>query len=112
MIKDNQRRLNQFHVVLDGLLRVLYYDTRTPWLAKPLADDLHQQWETLAPLPQPLPDLPGIDAARAYHDEKGIFQEVTLVQGGRVMSVLWTDPYNSADFDDLVTRMAAVFAAQ
>lgn len=109
---ESGRVIQSDHVVLDGLLRVLYYDTRTPWLAKPLADDLHQQWETLAPLPQPLPDLPGIDAARAYRDEKGIFQEVTLVQGGRVMNVLWTDPYNSADFDDLVTRMAAVFAAQ
>lgn len=109
---ESGRVVQNNQVVLDGLLRVLYYDTRTPWLTRPLADDLHRQWETLAPLPRPLPDLPGIDAAWAYRDERGVFQEVILVQGGRVMSALWTDPYSRADFDDLVTRMAAGFAAQ
>lgn len=109
---ESGRVVRDGETVLDGSLRVNYYETRAPWLARLLTGDLHEQRETLVPSPQPLPDLLGVDAAWAYRDETGVFREVILVQGGRVMSALWTDPYSTADFDALATRMAEAFAAQ
>lgn len=109
---ESGRVVRDGETVLDASLRVNYYETCAPWLARLLADDLHEQRKALVPSPQPLPDLPGVDAAWAYRDETGVFREVTLVQGDRVMSALWTDPYSTADFDALATRMAEVFAVQ
>lgn len=95
----------------DTSLSVQYYDTRSPWLARFLVGDLHENHAFLAGDPQPLPPLAGMDAAYAYSDGKGVFRQLILVQGRRVLSVLWTDPDGSRDFDRLAPRFAEVFAA-
>lgn len=95
----------------DPSLSVQYYNTRSPWLAKLLVNDLHQDRSILAEEPQPLPDLPGMDAAYAYGGKDGVFRQLILVQGSRVLSVLWVDPDGTHNFDRLAPRFAAVFAA-
>ena len=90
----------------DTSLSVQYYDTRSPWLARFLVGDLHENHAFLAGEPQPLPPLAGMDAAYAYSDGKGVFRQLILVQGRRVLSVLWTDPDGSWDFDRLAPRFA------
>ena len=92
-------------------LSVQYYDTRSPWLAKLLVNDLHQERSILAEELQPLPDLPGIDTAYAYSGKEGVFRQLILVQGSRVLSVLWVDPDGTHGFDRLAPRFAEVFAA-
>lgn len=98
-------------VVLDTPLIIHYYDTRFPWLARLLAGDLHEDQSLLADTPQPLPDLPGMDAAYGYADKNGVFRQLILVQGRRVMSVLWTDTDGRLDFEQLAPRFAEKFAA-
>lgn len=95
----------------DPSLSVQYYDTRSPWLAKLLVNDLHQQRSILAEEPQPLPDLAGMDAAYAYSGKEGVFRQLILVQGNRVLSVLWVDPDGTHGFDRLAPRFAEAFAA-
>lgn len=95
----------------DPSLSVQYYDTRSPWLAKLLVNDLHQQRSILAEEPQPLPDLAGMDAAYAYSGKEGVFRQLILVQGNRVLSVLWVDPDGTQGFDRLAPRFAEAFAA-
>lgn len=92
-------------------LSVQYYDTRSPWLAKLLVNDLHQQRSILAEELQPLPDLAGMDAAYAYSGKEGVFWQLILVQGSRVLSVLWVDPDGTHGFDRLAPRFAEAFAA-
>ena len=92
-------------------LSVQYYDTCSPWLAQLLVNDLHQQRSILAKEPQPLPDLAGMDAAYAYSGKEGVFRQLILVQGSRVLSVLWVDPDGTHGFDRLAPRFAEVFAA-
>lgn len=96
--------------VLDASLRVNYYETRTPWLARLLVDDLHKDLEIYADKPEELPELPGIDAAWGYSDGTGVFRQLILVRGNRVMSALWTDTANSVDFAQLAHLSAAVFS--
>ena len=55
---------------MDTSLSVQYYDTRSPWLARFLVGDLHENHAFLAGEPQPLPPLAGMDAAYAYSDGK------------------------------------------
>lgn len=95
----------------DTSLTVQYYDTRSPWLAQLLMNDLHQERSILAEEPQPLPDLAGMDAAYAYSGKEGVFRQLILVQGRRVLSVLWIDPDGTHGFDRLAPRFAEVFAA-
>lgn len=95
----------------DTSLTVQYYDTRSPWLAKLLVNDLHQERSILAEELQPLPDLAGMDAAYAYSGKEGVFRQLILVQGSRVLSVLWVDPDGTHGFDRLAPRFAEVFAA-
>lgn len=95
----------------DTSLTVQYYDTRSPWLAKLLVNDLHQERSILAEELQPLPDFAGMDAAYAYSGKEGVFRQLILVQGRRVLSVLWIDPDGTHDFDSLAPRFAEVFAA-
>lgn len=95
----------------DTSLTVQYYDTRSPWLAKLLVNDLHQERSILAEELQPLPDLAGMDAAYAYSGKEGVFRQLILVQGRRVLSVLWIDPDGTHDFDSLAPRFAEAFAA-
>lgn len=98
-------------VVLDTPLVIHYYDTRFPWLAKLLVGDLHEGQSLLADTPQPLPDLPGMDAAYGYADKNSVFRQLILVQGRRVMSVLWTDTDGRLDFEQLAPRFAEKFSA-
>lgn len=92
-------------------LSVQYYDTRSPWLAQLLVNDLHQQRSILAEELQPLPDLAGMDAVYAYSGKEGVFRQLILVQGRRVLSVLWVDPDSTHGFDRLAPRFAEAFAA-
>ena len=92
-------------------LSVQYYDTCSPWLAQLLVNDLHQERSILAEEPQPMPDLAGMDAAYAYSGKEGVFRQLILVQGSRVLSVLWVDPDGTHGFDRLAPRFAEVFAA-
>lgn len=95
----------------DTSLTVQYYDTRSPWLAQLLVNDLHQERSILAEEPQPLPDLPGLDAAYAYSGKEGVFRQLILVQGSRVLSALWIDTDGTHNFDRLAPRFAESFAA-
>lgn len=95
----------------DTSLTVQYYDTRSPWLAQLLVNDLHQERSILAEELQPLSDLPGMDAAYAYSGKEGVFRQLILVQGSRVLSVLWVDPDGTHGFDRLAPRFAEAFAA-
>lgn len=96
--------------VLDASLRVNCYETRTPWLARLLVNDLHKDLEIYADKPEELPELPGIDAAWGYSDGTGVFRQLILVRGNRVMSALWTDTASSVDFAQLAHLSAAVFS--
>lgn len=88
-----------------------YFDTRAPWLAQLLVNDLHKERSILADEPQPLPDLPGMDTAYGYSGKDGVFRQLILVKGGRILSVLWIDPDGTQNFDRLAPRFAEVFAA-
>lgn len=92
-------------------LTVQYYDTRSPWLAQLLVNDLHQERSILAEEPQPLPDLPGMDAAYAYSGKEGVFRQLILVQGSRILSALWIDTDGTHNFDRLAPRFAEGFVA-
>lgn len=96
--------------VLDASLRVNYYETRAPWLSRLLVDDLHKDLEIYADKPEELPELPGIDAAWGYSDGTGVFRQLILVRGNRVMSALWTDTANSVDFSQLARLSATIFS--
>lgn len=109
--EESGKILQNGTVVLDTPLIIDYYDTRFPWLARLLVSDLHESQALLADTPQPLPDLPGMDAAYAYSGKDGVFRQLILVQGRRVLSVLWTDSDGTQDFDRLAPRFAEVFAA-
>lgn len=109
--EESGKILQNGAVVLDTPLIVDYYDTRFPWLARLLVSDLHENHALLADTPRPLPDLPGMDAAYGYSGKDGVFRQLILVQGRRVMSVLWTDYDGTQDFDRLAPRFAEVFAA-
>lgn len=95
----------------DTSLTVQYFDTRAPWLAQLLVNDLHKERSILADEPQLLPDLPGMDTAYGYSGKDGVFRQLILVQGGRILSVLWIDPDGTQNFDRLAPRFAEVFAA-
>lgn len=95
----------------DTSLTVQYYDTRSSWLAQLLVNDLHQERSILAEELQPLPDLAGMDATYAYSGKEGVFRQLILVQGSRVLSVLWVDPDGTHGFDWLAPRFAEAFAA-
>lgn len=97
-------------VVLDASLTVTYYDTRFSWLAQQLAGELHETREPYADLPEPLPALPGIDAAWAYRNENGAFRQLILCKGSRVMSVFWTDSEHTVDFQHLIPIFADIFS--
>ena len=73
-------------------------------------NDLHENQSLLADEPQPLPDLPGTDAAYGYSGKEGVFRQLILVQGGRVMSVLWIDADGTQNFDRLAPRFAEAFS--
>lgn len=109
--EESGKILQNGAVVLDTPLIVDYYDTRFPWLAYLLVSDLHENHALLADTPQPLPDLPGLDDAYAYGGKNGVFRQLILVQGCRILSVLWTDSDGTQDFDRLAPRFAEVFAA-
>lgn len=96
--------------VLDAALRVNYYETRTPWLARLLVDDLHKNLAVYAEEPEELPALPGIDIARGYSDGTGVFRQLILVRGNRVMSALWTDTGGTVDLAQLARLSAAIFS--
>ena len=108
--EESGKILQNGKVVLDTSLTVRYYDTRSPWLARLLVNDLHENQSLLADEPQPLPDLPGTDAAYGYSGKEGVFRQLILVQGGRVMSVLWIDADGTQNFDRLAPRFAEAFA--
>lgn len=108
---ESGKILQNGKVVLDTSLTVLYYDTRTSWLARLLVNDLHESQSLLADEPQPLPDLPGMDAAYGYSGKDGVFRQLILVQDRRVLCVLWTDPDGTQNFDRLAPRFAEAFAA-
>lgn len=95
----------------DTSLTVQYYDTRSPWLAQLLVNDLHQERSILAAEPQPLTDLPGLDAAYAYSGKEGVFRQLILVQDSRVLSAMWIDTDGTHSFDRLAPRFAEGFAS-
>ena len=95
---------------LNTVLSTVYYETAAPWIARRLAPELHRRVEVLASEAQPLPPLPGIDAAYAYRDGDSAFCVLVLVQGRRVACSWWTDPDGTLGFDQLAPKMAAVFA--
>lgn len=109
--QESGRVVQNDQVVLDTTLQVHYYETRFPWLARLLASDLHSRWGSLADQVQALPELPGIDAVLAYHDRSGVFRQLILVQGNRVVSAFWLDAYNTQNFEQIALRFAEVFAA-
>lgn len=109
--RESGKILQGEKVMLETSLNIQYFDTRSPWLAQLLVNDLHQERSILAGEPQPLPDLPGMDAAYAYSGKDGVFRQLILVQGYRVMCVLWTDYDGTQNFDRLAPRFAESFAA-
>lgn len=97
-------------VILDATMAVTYYNTRFSRLAQQLAGELHETHELYADLPEPLPTLPGIDAAWAYRSENGAFRQLILCKDSRVMSVFWTDSEHTTDFQQLVPIFADIFS--
>ena len=108
--QENGRVVQNDEVMLDTFLQVDYYETRFRWLAQGLVGDLHSRWDNLADQPQTIPELPGIDAVWAYSDKSGVFRQLILVQGNRIVSARWLDSYNTQDFEEIVVRFAEVFA--
>lgn len=108
---ESGRILQNDQVVLDASLVVIYYDTRSAWLAQQLAVELHEERKAYADLPEPLPALPEVDVARAYRNENGAFRQLILRKGTRVMSVFWTGSEdNPVDFQHLVPIFADTFS--
>lgn len=97
------------NVVLNTSLQVNYYETVCPWLTRRLVDDLHHQRVPLADLPQTLPVLPGVDAAWGYANKNGAFQELILLQGSRVVQLVWNDTDGNWTCARLALRMAEAF---
>lgn len=109
--QESGRVVQNGQAVLDTTLQVHYYETRFPWLARLLASNLHSRWGSLADQVQTLPEMPGVDAIWAYSDESGVFRQLILLQGNRVVSALWLDAYHTQNFEQIALRFAEVFSA-
>ncbi len=109
--EESGKILQNGKVVLDTPLTIQYYDTRAPWLAHLLVEDLHRSRGALVKEACALPELPSMDGAYAYTDKTGTFRQLILVQGSRIMSAFWLDPYGTQGFDRLAPRFAEGFSA-